>query len=152
MYRQIYYANVEKTTSNLDWRIFMVQIISKPLKSGQLSTVDWSMKTMVHAKVIFHYMLSEITHWSWFCGISTYKRTLHQLKITAGQEKCWFRQEWLSGAKLIQWNLSIADMLYGGHLSIGDTFSFSSFSFSNYYLKLWSNLYISNLSIADTSL
>ena len=46
----------------------------------------------------------------------------------------------------LQWNLSKADMLYSGHLSIVDTL------FWNQYLMPRSNSHISNLSIADTSL
>ena len=46
----------------------------------------------------------------------------------------------------IQWNLSIADMLYCGHLSIADT------SLRNQSSPVMVNTYTSNLSIADTSL
>ena len=50
----------------------------------------------------------------------------------------------------VQWNLSIADMLYGGHLSIADTLSKNQFSLSMVKLLYFEPLYSGHLSIADT--
>ena len=59
----------------------------------------------------------------------------------------------LSSAKLkfkLQWNLSIADMLYSGHLSTADTLSRNQFSLAMVKPFYFEPLYSGHLSIADT--
>ena len=50
----------------------------------------------------------------------------------------------------IQWNLSIADMLYSGHLYIADTFSRNQLSQTTVKHFYFEPLYSGHLSIADT--
>ena len=50
----------------------------------------------------------------------------------------------------VQWNLSIADMLYSGHLSIADTFLRNQLSQATVKLLHFEPLYSGQLSIADT--
>ena len=50
----------------------------------------------------------------------------------------------------LQWNLSIADMLYSGHLSIADTFSWNQLSLALVKSSYFEPLYSRHLSIADT--
>ena len=50
----------------------------------------------------------------------------------------------------IEWNLSKADMLYSGHLSIADTFSRNQSSQATVKLLYFGPLYSGHLSIADT--
>ena len=53
-------------------------------------------------------------------------------------------------AKWLQWNLSIADMLYSGHLSIADTFSRNQISPAMVKHLYFEPLYSGHLCIADT--
>ena len=50
----------------------------------------------------------------------------------------------------IQWNLSIPDILYSGHLSIADTFSRNQLSPAMVKPLYFEPLYSGHLSIADT--
>ena len=50
----------------------------------------------------------------------------------------------------IQWNLSIADMLYSGHLSIADTFFRNQLSKATIQLLHFEPLYSGHLFVADT--
>ena len=50
----------------------------------------------------------------------------------------------------IQGNLSIADMLYSGHISIADTFSRNQLSQATVKLIYFEPIYSGHLSIADT--
>ena len=57
---------------------------------------------------------------------------------------------WINSQYQTQWNLSIADMLYSGHLSIADTSSRSQLFHATVKLLHFEPLSSGHLSIADT--
>ena len=68
-------------------------------------------------------------------------------KATKHEEKPKTKNVYL---KDIQWNLSIADMLYSGHLSIANTFYRNQLSQAMVKTLYFKPLYSGHLSIADT--